>query len=129
MASSLLFASSSPGRLPTHAAGSMVGQWLPRLVSAMDPRRAKRYLNLTQRKHCYFEFASTAVRSSVLRGGSGSKVLIRLRSRYGCNSPPVAAIPDVVSAAIAVVRLGLLDSPLGHLRSVMNDLAPGVRTP
>lgn len=49
MASSLLFASSSPGRLPTHAAGSTLDQWLPRLVSAMDPRRAKRYLNLTQR--------------------------------------------------------------------------------
>ena len=70
----------------------------------MDPRRAKRYLNLTQRKHCYFEFASTAVRSSVLRGGSVPKVLIRLRSRYGCKSLPVAAIPDVVSAAVAVAR-------------------------
>lgn len=104
MASSRLFASSSPGRLPTHAAGSTLDQWLPRLVSAMDPGRAKRYLYLTQPKHCYFESASTAVRSSVLRGGSGPKVLIRWRSRYGCNSPPVAAIPDVVSAAIAVIQ-------------------------
>ena len=76
MASSLLFASSSPGRLPTHAAGSTLDQWLPRPVSAMDPRRAKRYLNLTQLKHCYFELAPTSVLSGMQIGGSGPKVLI-----------------------------------------------------
>lgn len=81
MASSLLFASPPRVHLPTHAAGSTLDQCLLRPLSAMDPRRAKRYLKLTQRKHCYFEFASTAVRSSVLRGGSVPKVLIRWRSR------------------------------------------------